>query len=331
MIQLFFVALNAPRPQSTPINTIFDAVKPPVISEASPSAKFSFTLDTVEGKPITATQSAQVYFLPPSTTRFGYREKIYLMAQNKSYFGLDTQSIKYNLIGQEAIFKDNDEELRVDITTFNYSYEYFISSRSATFVSSAIPSRKEIETKAIDFLKEVGRYPQELAQGKPHIIYLSYDVNLNSITPVDRPQEANLVEVDFYRPDVNEAPIVPPRYFNSQNYVIMGFLPRESRPKIIRAQIKFFEKSEEQVGVYAVKSGEAAFNELKEGKGLIVSGNIDNKNIAIKKMFLGYFDPDEYQDYLQPVYVFLGDNHFAAYVSAVDNTILQKSSTSSQR
>jgi hypothetical protein len=34
-------------------------------------------------------------------------------------------------------------------------------------------------------------------------------------------------------------------------------------------------------------------------------------------MFLGYYDPDIYQKYLQPVYVFLGNNGFVAYVPAI--------------
>ena len=34
-------------------------------------------------------------------------------------------------------------------------------------------------------------------------------------------------------------------------------------------------------------------------------------------MFLGYYDPDVYQEYLQPMYVFLGDNNFVAYLPAI--------------
>ncbi len=40
-------------------------------------------------------------------------------------------------------------------------------------------------------------------------------------------------------------------------------------------------------------------------------------SIKIKKMFFAYFDPDIYQSYLQPVYVFLGENNFVGYVPAV--------------
>ena len=45
-------------------------------------------------------------------------------------------------------------------------------------------------------------------------------------------------------------------------------------------------------------------------------------NITIRKMFLGYFDPDVYQEYLQPVYVFVGDGDFVGYVPAVSGEYL---------
>jgi hypothetical protein len=92
--------------------------------------------------------------------------------------------------------------------------------------------------------------------------------------------------------------------------------------KVLRAQIKFFEKSEEQIGVYPLKTGDAVWTELKEGKGMVVSDIKNQKDITIKKMFLGYLDPSVYQDYLQPVYVFLGANNFVAYVPAVSNDFL---------
>lgn len=135
---------------------------------------------------------------------------------------------------------------------------------------------------------------------------------------------ANLVEVDFYRPDIdaqpNAVPVVSPKYFNSQNYVLMMFRT-DGTFKVLRSQIKFFDKSVEQVGVYPIRSGDEAFADLKKGKGFIVSLPPVTK-ITIRKMFLGYFDPDVFQEYLQPVYVFLGDGDFVGYVPAVSGQYL---------
>ncbi len=63
--------------------------------------------------------------------------------------------------------------------------------------------------------------------------------------------------------------------------------------------------------------GTEAWSNLKNNKAIIVSAPSDQVNIKIRKVFLGYLDPDVYQEYLQPVYVFLGDDDFVAYVPAI--------------
>jgi len=313
IVKIFFIYLKASRTQAVNINPVFGKIKRPQIKEVSASAGLNFILDTIEGQPITSTAAANVYFLPPQATRFGYREKIYLMAKT---LGFNTEMVKHKLEGQEAIFSTNRQKLTIDITNFNFSYEYKFENDKQVFANTIIPSKTEIENKAIDFLKSIGRYPEELARGKTNVVYLHYNPLRNSLFVPSKPEEANVVEIDFYRPDIDQYPIVSPQYFNSQNFVIMVF--RQTGFKILKAQIRFFERSEDQVGVYPVRTGQAVWEELKAGGGIIVSSS-DSKDVIIKKMFMAYLDPDIYQDYLQPVYVFLGENNFVAFVPAIAN------------
>ncbi|MBI4008949.1 hypothetical protein HY357_01835, partial [Candidatus Roizmanbacteria bacterium] len=293
-------------------NPIFGKVKKPFLKNASLSAGLNFKIDTIEGKPTTATESAKVYFLPSAPTRFGYREKIYLAAKT---LGFDTELIKHKLDGKEATFKNSNQSLQIDITNFNFTYEYHFDSNPEIFQDTIIPDKKQSESQAISFLKAVGRYPEELAQGKTNVIFISYNPDAKQMTVLDSSENANMVEVDFYRPDLEQYPIVSPTYFNSQNYIMMLFY--ESDFKIIKAQIKFFEKSGTQIGTYAINSGDIAWEALKGGNGLVIQNPQDTQNVVIKKMFLGYLDPDVYQEYLQPVYVFLGEENFVAYVPAI--------------
>ncbi len=298
-------------------NPVFGKIKQPFVKEATSSGGLTFTLDTVEGQPVTASEAAKVYFLPASATRFGYREKIYLMAKT---LGFDTALIKHRLADKDAVFIDSKQKVSIDITNFNFSYQFNFEKDPKIFESTLIPSSTEIQNKAIDFLKSVGRYPDELVQGKTNIVYLAYNGEDRSFSPLERPQEANAVEIDFYRSDIDEFPTVSPNYFNSQNYVIMVFY--DEGVKVIRAQIKFFEKSDEQVGVYPLKTGDEAWRELTDGKGMVISDTRNLNNVTIKVMRMGYLDPSVYQEYLQPIYFFLGVNNFVAYVPAVRNDFL---------
>lgn len=315
--KLLFIYLEANQPKAVITPSLFGKINPPEIKDATTSANFIFTLDTVEGQPVSTTDSAKVYFLPQPATRFGYREKIYLMART---LGFNTEQIKHKLVDNTASFDDGKQTLSINIANFNFKYDSRPNPSSLSLASSFIPSKKEIENKATDFLKKIGRYPDELATGTVNIIYLKYSPGLDTYVNVQNRSEANLVEVDFYRPNPDGVSIATPRFFNSQNYVIMLFT--ETGYEVVKSQIAFFEKSESQVDLYPVKSGELAWEELKNGKAKVVAATKGAKKIVIKKMFISYFDPDIYQSFLQPVYVFLGDNDFVGYVPAVSNQYL---------
>ena len=309
---MLLLTITPPGPPTVYLNPVFGKIKKPVINEIESSSNLNFTIDTIEGRPVTASESAKVFFLPQAPTRFGYREKIYLIAKT---FGFDTETIKHRLEGKEAVFLDNNQSLKIDITNFNFTYEFSFENDPRIFQNTTSPLKKESEDKAIEFLREIGRYPEELAQGKTNTIFISYDPQAKQMRILDSNEEANMVEVDFYRPDQEQYPIVSPNYFNSQNYVMIVFYQNDF--KIIKAQIKFYEKSTAQIGTYSIKTGDLAWDRLKTGKGWVIQKQPDSKDIVIKKMFLGYLDPDVYQEYLQPVYVFLGDMDFVAYVPAI--------------
>lgn len=316
-IKLMFMYADMSKPHTVYTNPVFGPITKPYVKDASSSASYSFTLDTIEGQPITASEAAKVYFLPQATARFGYVQKIYPIAKS---FGFDIELIKHSLQEKNAMFKDDARKLSIDISNYNFRYEYSFAQTPELFETVILPSKKEIENKAIDFLKLVGRYPEELSKGKTNIVYLSYDPEQESMTPIQRSIDANAVEIDFYRPDIDLFSTVSPSYYNSQNFMVVTF--QEGEMVILRAQIAFFEKSEEQIGTYPLKTGDIAWEELKTGKGIVISPGKTQKDIVIKKMFSAYYDSDIYQQYLQPVYVFLGTDNFVGYVPAVDNQFL---------
>lgn len=309
----------------TPVftNTVFGKIKKPYLTDASASGNLRFRLDTVSGNadPETATETAKVFFLPPTQTKFGYKERVFLMAKN---IGFNTETTPYKLVVNQAIFENPQEKLTVDIRNFSFSYRYFFENNAGLINAADTPSGDESRSKAIEFLQslDTDTYPPELAQGDTNVIFLRYNPAKRSISILKDNIKANLVEVDFYRPKIEGFPVVSPKFFNSQNYVLMEFASGEA--KILRADLKYFQKSEDQVGVYPLKTGQQAYDELVQGKGMVVSNPQGRKNITIHKVFLAYLDPDVYQDYMEPVYVFLGSENdsFVAYVPAVSNEFL---------
>lgn len=321
VFKIFFFFANSSGPQITYLNPIFDKIATPDFQHSSSSAGMKFTLDTIEGSPTTATDAAKVFFLPASTTRFGYREKVYVMAKS---MGFNTDTVRYSLDGTTATFADGKQTLTVDITNFNFNYEYKYEKDPTLLLNPALPEAQRVEDDARDFLKGVGRYPDELAQGKANVIFFQYNQTNNTLQVVERPQDGNMVEIDFYRPDIDAVPqaipVVSSTYFNSPDHVIAVY--NNDTMRILKASVSFFEKSSDQIGVYPVEKGDVAWQQLTKGMGYIVSNPSKSSSIVIKKMFLGYYDSEKYQEYLQPVYVFLGDGDFVAYVPAITSQYL---------
>ena len=300
-----------PKPQIS-YNPIFQKIEKPKVKDPLKSSGMTFVLDTIEGYPKTATLAAKVFFLPKPVSRLNYKPVIYLMAKN---FGFNTEEIKHKLEENIAVFSDEEKRLEIDITNYNFFYEYQFVKNTSLFENTLIPSEKEIENKAIEFLKTVNRYPEELTRGKINVFYFYYQKDLNIFSRVDDVNQANVVEVDFLRNDIDGYPVISSKFPNSHNFLLMTFYQNDY--KILRAQIKFFEKSEVEVGVYPVKTGELAWEELITGKGLVLSNPKEKKEVVIKQMTLAYLDPDFYQSYLQPVYLFIGEDNFSAFVPAV--------------
>ena len=93
-VKLTLIYLEANKTVTIYTNPIFGKVSLPEIPKSSSSAGLKFTLDTVEGAPVTATDTARGFFMPQYNPRFGYSEKIYLMAKS---FGFDTEAVKHQL------------------------------------------------------------------------------------------------------------------------------------------------------------------------------------------------------------------------------------------
>lgn len=318
--KLLFVYLNGQTvqkvtEQAPPVYEItFEKIKPPVLPRAQSSRDYSLSLDTLDGTANIkdATSAAQIYFIPQKTASFGFLSKIYLMARAA---GFDTTITQHTLNDKTATFDDGRQKLEIDIRNFNYVYSYTLTSDDDVAPPSAFADESSLYSQASSFLSKLDRYPKEMAQGDTNLIYMRLNPENSEIIPLTSPESANIVEVDYFLPDLDGLPVVSSSYYNSQHYVM--FLVNQAGTKVIKAQVKYFDRSEDQVGLYPLRSSEQAWEELQKGNGYVVSSQPDQTTIQIQKVFLAYLDPDTYQEYLQPVYVFLGSQEFVAYVPAV--------------
>src|SRR3990167_9301767 len=175
------------------LNPVFGKLTKPEIPISTTSAGFKFQIDTIEGKPVTATKSANVYFLPPSSTKFGYRDRITSMASQLGIINIDSYSLQANL----ARFQESTRNFTVDITNYNFNFNYDYSKDPDLFTRSIIPTSEEVQKEAVEILKSIQRYPSEFDTGTTKINYFLFNAEKNTKDQVARNIDANLVEVNF--------------------------------------------------------------------------------------------------------------------------------------
>ena len=56
---------------------------------------------------------------------------------------------------------------------------------------------------------------------------------------------------------------------------------------------------------------------LQAGEGYVADKGT-TKDAVIREVYLGYYEDWDEQEYMQPIFVFIGDNGFVGYVQAVD-------------
>lgn len=305
------------RPTGPAIQQLFGPLPPLTLQNAvAAPVGANFTLDNIEGRPTTSTDSARIYALTQEGARFSFLQTITLMAKA---VGFDTQISPHRLEGTKAIFENAQEKLTIDITNFNFEFEMKVADNPDLLVAGKFPQEDRIVEEARGFMTRMDKYTSDLAQGKTSVTYHHYNKDTGDYEKVDNPSFAEVAEVDFFKPDLEGFPVVAPEFNYSQNYVVLMFDGDNSR--VIKAGATQFPIDTTTVGIYPVKTGDQAWQELTDGKGYIVLPGKNDAQITIRSMFIAYLDPNLYQAYLQPVYVFLGDNDFVAYVPAIETAI----------
>jgi len=326
LIVLILTAVIKPAEKEVYLNPLYGSIKPPVFEQALSNNNFDYVLDTIDGELPETTRSASVYFIPEPKSTLAYLNKIEGLAQS---FAFDTQIYKPQTLSEEWVkYEDQNRILEINIVSFNFRYYY---KKTAEFQSiiEATPEAKftlledEFIEKARQELLTRDAYPNYLATGTNNPVYQAYDLAKKEFIAYqegDNPPQA--IRINFFRQEEGMS-IFTSTYFDSANYVILSPLSYDNQ--VVKMQFSSFEKLNDEPGVYPLITSQQAFEKLKKGKASIISlSDKAGKKIKIKKISLGYYDPESYQPYYQPIFVFLGSDNFVAYLPALSDEYLSE-------
>jgi hypothetical protein len=300
-------------PQAIPPNHAFGklpAIKYPVT--ATLSAQLSFQLETIEGTMPKASSSANVYFMPKAAPNLLGLNKTQEFAQQLQFDPTPIQESK-NIYR----FNDNEEPLRrmrYDIVSKNFIIRYSYERDAALFIEKNLASQDALQTEAVNMLISNNLYQDDLEGGPISINYLRLvGEQLISTTSLS---QSDAVRVNFYRKQIADTPVVTPLPDEAPVSIIFSGAKKEKK-RILQFAYTYWPIDYQIVGTYPLKTNTQAWEELQQGKGYILRLPKNSNSIVVRSVYLAYYDSFEPQTYLQPVFVFEGDNGFIAYISAV--------------
>lgn len=314
---LFNVAVDAfrqafPAPPLRP-NNLFGKIPAPTFPQgATESAQLEYTLQTITGAVPIASDAARVYFMPKN------RVNLLSLSKAQTFVGrLGFTSSPRELTETSYRWIDLKSPLRtieMDIVSNHFVLSYSYIHDLALFAERNIPNATTAVTESLAFLQSLGLNLTDISSSNTKITYLK--ITGDKLEPTTSQSQADAVRVDFFRKSFDGLAVVNDIPGEGNIYFILSGSRRTDR-RILRAEFAYWPIDLRSFAAYRLKTGEQAFAELKEGKAYFAFLPSSQTQIKITNVYLADYDSKLPQLYLQPVFVFEGENGFLAYVAAV--------------
>ena len=277
---------------------------------------FNFRLETVSGSTGEFDQLGNVYLVPVKSANLLALDRTKELAR-KMGFLFEPKAIT------ETLYEWTKDEpipatVRIDTITEHFSFEADWRVRPDLLSQARAPSEAESISIARNWLSSLRKLETDLAAGEAQVSYLK--ISGTEIVPALSQSDAQFVRVNLIRAPIEEMKVWP--VDPKQGIVSITFIPSSTRSirgnlQVIEARYKYNSVSYEQNATYKLINAKTAWEQLVKGHGYYASFVPGVKDIAIRRMSLGYFDPPEAGFFLQPIFIFEGDN-FVAYLTAID-------------
>lgn len=303
--------------------------------------KATYNLDLIEASLPSSPTIMPVYKKIPYTIGLLSPERAKDIAKN---LGFDPE--QYEIV-TPTLYKWNDltlpRSVTIDLKTRKFTLTYDYQKDPSVFTQTAFRSDQDAQTKAIQILNQTKNLPLDITSGQQYATLLIWKENQLQNKGLN--DTANAAQIYLQRENLK---ITPPGEKNEISYQVIGEIPEqgpismlisstpEKNKNILSLKFDYYTTDKESVGTYYIKTSHQAWEELNAGKvSPVVFAPPEGTNptqIAIKSVYLAYYDQIEQQDYLQPIWVFVGEARltvtekvdFVAYIPAVTDDWLEK-------
>lgn len=212
-------------------------------------------------------------------------------------------------------------DLNIINRAFAISYDL---EQTPEILSTRPQSQEDAISLVTSFLSRANLLTEELSSGRTQAKLLK--VQGGNLVEAVSLSETMFIQVSLYRKNFDDLPVIAPSPTQGTIWFIVA---GGARNNIIAGEYHYFPVDENQKSTYPLKTVEKAWDELAAGGGYILTSQNSTQAI-IRRVHLAYFDTGKPQEFLQPVYVFDGDetgSTFRAIVPAISPEYLTTDSS----
>ncbi|MDZ7586791.1 MAG: hypothetical protein U0946_03475 [Patescibacteria group bacterium] len=305
-------------PPPTPATVTFGKL-PTIIFPEKLHPELTLRLETPSGGTPNLGDKATVYLMPTFRSNFMALDQAKQTAKNMNFTNTPKEITERRYRWESEEFLPS--VLEMDIITGSFSLKRNWQADPTILSDKQLRGKEQAVAQAKNFLRQVGLLNDELSQSRAEITYLTFSAG--QYQKAISLSEADFVQVDLFRADLDENKVLTPDPEKGIVRIIFSG-SREVEKQIIQAEYNYFPVNLEQSGTYPIKTASQAWRELQTRQGFIASiGQNAGGVVAIRKIYLAYFDGESSNGFLLPIIVFEGDNGFYGYAQAINNEWLE--------
>ena len=312
IIGILFTFVSPPNP--APATVAFSKL-PPVDLTGGIKLPDSIEIkvETVTGTIPSLSALAKVFSFERNRATFSDLEEV---SKNALKAGFSPKSAELgNSLTKFVDQKDQDRILTIEIISGNFKLESQFLNKPE-LAQSRPNSLEDAESMATSLMRNFGL--PESAYPKDKITTALYKVDNGRLIDAVSLSGANVVQVIFGRADLDNIHAYP---LNLQDPQVWGLVSERS---VLAAEKTTTAIEKQKFATYPLVGTNAAYEKLKKGQG-VFNKMPKNNTFTIRDVEIGYVDSRKIQKYLQPVYVFRGDDNVMAYVGAVSDLWIESS------
>ncbi len=295
------------------------------------SGPVRYILDTIDGTFPESSPSARVFLTPAPPVSFLTPSRVMDQAKQWGFTGepANVQATIYRFVDEEK-----GRTITIDGLTGNFIYRYTYEVDPNVFTQANVPLGDSALREAMNVLSQyhvlgdqnTPLLRSDLAQGDTVVTHYRYENNALIHTPA--PSQAHAIRVEFSREPLDGIPVLPADPDSPPVSILFSGAGDDRR--ILELRYQYTPIGLETASTYPIRSSREVWNELQAGKATLVRiPQKEVRELPIRSILLAYVLPQKRQDYLQPVWVFEGEQ-FLAYVPAVTEEWFGQEETASQ-